>query len=81
MEVLTQRDEDVMGLTEIVGGSELQVVEGQGHGEVEAVICGFVGHDEHVLVHREIVQVDLVFGGRDQVALLAQFCLPGDLVE
>lgn len=81
LEVLAQGDEDVVGLLEVAGGRELKVVEGQSNGEVEAVVRGFIGDDEHILFQGEVVEVDLVFGGGDQVAQLAQFGLPGDLVE
>lgn len=81
LEVLTQGDEDVVGLTEVLRGGKLEVVQGKGNGEVEAVVCRLVGHDEHVLLHGEVVKVDLVFGGRDQITQLAQFRLPGNLVE
>lgn len=81
LEVLAQRDEDVVRLAQVVRGRELQVVQGQGHGQVEAVVGRLVGHDEHVLVYGEVVQVDVVLGRGDQIAQLAQLRLPGDLVE
>ena len=70
-----------MGLFEVLGGRELEVVEGQSNGEVKAVISGLVGDDEHVLLQGEVVKVDLVFGGGDQIAQLAQLGLPGDFVK
>lgn len=81
LEVLTQGDEDVVGLTQVLGGSELEVVQGQSNGEVEAVVGGLVGDDEHVLLHGEVVEVDVVLGGGDQVTQLAQLGLVGGLVE
>lgn len=81
LEVLTQGDEDVVGLTEVLRGGKLKVVQRKGNGEIEAVVCRLVGHDEHVFLHGEVVQVDFVFGGRDKIAQLAQFRLPGSLVE
>ena len=81
LEVLTQGDEDVMGLTQVLGGRELEVVQSHGDGEVEAIVCGLVGDDEHVLLHGEVVQVDIVLGGGDQVTELAQLGLEGGLVE
>ena len=81
LEVLAQGNENVMGLAEVVGGSELEVVKCQRNGEVETVVGSLVGHNEHVLVHREVVQVHLVLRGRDQIALLTQLRLPGNLVE
>lgn len=70
-----------MSLLEVLGGCELKVVERQGNGEVEAVVSGLVGNNEHVLFQGEVVEVDLVFGGGNQIAQLAQLGLPGDLVE
>lgn len=81
LEVLAERDEDVVGLAEVLGGSKLEVVEGQGNREIEAVVGGLVGDNEHILLHGEVVEVDLVFGRGDQVAQLAQLSLPGGLVE
>jgi len=81
LEVLTQGDKDVVGLLEVLLGGDLQVVHSQSHGQVEAIVGGLVGDDEHVLVHGEVVQVDIVLGGGDQIAELAQLGLPGDLVE
>lgn len=81
LEVLAQRDEDVVRLAQVVGGRKLKVVQRQRDGQVEAVVGRLVGHDEHVLVHGEVVQVDVVLGRGDQVAQLAQLRLPGDLVE
>lgn len=70
-----------MGLTQVLGGSELEVVQGQSDGEVEAVVGGLVGDNEHVLLHGEVVEVDVVLGGGDQVTQLAQLGLVGGFVE
>lgn len=81
LEVLTERDQDVVGLLEVLLGRDLQVVHGQSDGQVEAVVGSLVGDDEHVLLHREVVQVDVVLRGGDQIAELTQLSLPGDLME
>jgi hypothetical protein len=81
LEVLTERDQDVVGLLEVLLGRYLQVVHGQSDGQVEAVVGSLVGDNEHVLLHREVVQVDVVLRGGDQIAELTQFSLPGDLME
>lgn len=70
-----------MSLTKIAFRGKLEVVERKCHGEIEAVIGGFVCDNKNVLFHREVIQVDVVLGGSDQVAELAQFCLPSGLVE
>ena len=81
LEVLAQRDEDIMGLAEVAGGGALQVEQSQGDRQVEAVVGGLVGDDEHILLHGEVVEVDLVLGGSDQVTELTQLSLPSCLVE
>lgn len=47
---------------------QLEVVQGQGDGQVEAVEGGFVGDDEEVFARGEDVQVDVVLGRGEQVA-------------
>ena len=81
LEVLAQGDEDVAALGEVGRGGELEEVQGEGDGEVEAVEGGFVGDDEGVFGGAEVVEVDVVFGGGEQVALLADFGLEGGFVE
>ena len=81
LEVLTQGDEDIMGDLKVLGSGKLEVVQRQRNGEVETVVCRLIGDNEHVLVHGEVVEVDIVLGSCNQVAQLAQFRLPGDLVE
>lgn len=54
---------------------------GQGDGEVEGVVGGLVLDDEGVLLDRELVQVNVVLGGSDQVQELAELGLVGGLVE
>lgn len=70
-----------MSLLEVLRAGELQVVQSQGDGKVEAVVGRLVGDDEHVLLHGEVVEVDVVFGSGDQVTQLAQLGLPARLVE
>ena len=70
-----------MGLAQVLGRGELEVVQGEGDGEVEAVVSGLVDDDEGELFEAEVVQVNVVFRGGDEVAELAQFCLEGDFVE
>lgn len=81
LEVLTQRDQDVVGLLQGLGGSDLQVKQSQSNGKVEAVVGGLVGDNEHVLLHGEVVEVDIVLGSGDQIAKLTKLGLPGGLVE
>lgn len=81
LEILAKRDEDIVSLAEVLLRRKLEVVQSQGHGKVEAVISSLVGHDEHVLLHGEVVQVDIVLWGGDQVAQLTQLGLPGGLME
>lgn len=56
-------------------------MQGQGDGEVEGVVGRLVDDDELVLLHGEVVEVDLVLGGGEQVAQLAELRLEGGLVE
>lgn len=79
LEVLTQGDEDIMGDLKVLGSGKLEVVQRQRNGEVETVVCRLIGDNEHVLVHGEVVEADIVLGSCNQVAQLAQFRLPGDL--
>lgn len=81
LEVFAERDEDVLGLLEVLGGGEVELVEGEGDGQVERVVGRLVDDDKLVLGHGEVVEVDLVLGGGEQVAELAELGLVGDLVE
>lgn len=81
LEVLTQRNQNVVSLLEVLWRSDLQVEHGKSNGEVEAVIGGLVGDDKHVLLHGEVVEIDVVLGGGDQITKLTQLGLPGGLVE
>lgn len=81
LEVLAHGDEDVLRDLQVLGRSLVAEVQGKGNGEVEAVVGGLVDDDEGVLLEREVVEVDFVLGGREQVASLAQLGLEGDLVE
>ena len=81
LEIFSQRNEDIFCLLQIVGCSQLEVVERQGDGEVEAVVSGLVRDDELKLLQAEIRQIDVVFGRGDEVAQLSDLCLEGDFVE
>jgi hypothetical protein len=56
-------------------------VQGQSDGEIEGVVCSLVDDDESVFLQTEVVEVDVVFRGSQQVAGLAQLGLEGDFVE
>ncbi len=62
LEILTEGNENVFAGLEIGGSGELEVVEGEGDGEVEGVVGCFVDDDEAVLFGGEVVEVDMVFG-------------------
>lgn len=81
LEVLAKRNEDVVGLLEVFLGGQLQVHKGQSDRQIEAVVSCLVGDDEHVLLHGEVVEVDVVLRGGDEVTKLTQLGLPGGLVE
>lgn len=81
LEVLTQRDQDVVSLLQGLRGSHLQIEQSQSDGEVEAVVGGLVGDNEHVLLHGEVVEVNVVLGGGDQITELTELGLPSGLVE
>lgn len=81
LEVLAEGDQDVVSLAEVFGGGELEIVQSESDGQIEAIIRGLVGDDEHVFFHGEVGQVDIVLRGGDQIAQLAQLRLPGGLVE
>ena len=81
LEVLAKRDEDILGLLEVLGSGEVELVQGQGNGKVERVVGSLIDDDELVLGHGEVVQVDLVLGCSEQIAQLSQLGLPGGLVE
>lgn len=46
LKIFAQRNEDIVGLTEIVVGGKLKVVEGESDREIKAVIGGFIDDDE-----------------------------------
>lgn len=56
-------------------------MQGEGDGEVEGVVGGLVNDDELVLLHGEVVEVDLVLGGGEQIAQLAHLRLQCSLME
>ena len=68
LEVLAQRNEDLFGLLEVLGCSEVLVVECEGNWEVEGVVCSLVDDNELVLGHGKVVQINLVFWSGKQVA-------------
>lgn len=81
LEVLAKRNEDILGLLQVLGGGDVEDVERQNDGEVEGVVGGLVDDNEAVLVHGEVVEVDSLLGGGEQVTQLAQLGLNGGLVE
>jgi len=81
LEVLAQRDQDIVSLLQVLWSGALEIHHSQGDGKIEAVISRLVGDNKHVLLHREIIQVDVVLRGGDQIAQLTQLGLPGSLVE
>ena len=68
LEVFAQRDQDVAGLTQVQVRGQLEIVQRERDGQVEAVEGGFVDDDELMLAERELAQVDVVLGRREQVA-------------
>lgn len=81
LEVLTQRDQNIVSLLKILLAGQLQVVQSKSDRQVEAVVGGLVGNNEHVLLQGEVVKVHIVLRGSDQVTKLTQLSLPGGLVE
>ena len=81
LEILPEGNEDVFARFEVGGRGELEVVEGEGDGEVEGVVRRLVDDDEAVFLRGEVVEVDVVFRRREQVAELADFGLEGGGVE
>ena len=56
-------------------------MESESDREVERVVCSLVYDDELVLLHREVVQVDLVFWRCEKIAELTELGLEGHFVE
>ena len=81
LKVLAQGDQNILGLLEVLGSGEVKLVESQGDREVKGVVGGLVDDDELVLVHGEVIKVDLILRGGEQVAKLAELSLEGGLVE
>lgn len=81
LEVFVQRNEDVFSLFEVFGGGEVELVESESDGEVEGVVCGFVYDDEVVFFYGEVVKVDFVFGGSEEIVKLVYFGLECNFVE
>jgi hypothetical protein len=81
LEVFTHGDEDVVCLLEVLFGSHTAEVQSQSDGEIEGVVCSLVDNDESVFLQTEVVEVDVVFRGGQQIASLAQLGLEGDFVE
>lgn len=81
LEVFAEGDEDILGLLEVLGGGKVELVECKSDGEVEGVVSGLVDDNELVLLHGEVVKVDLVLRGGQQVAELAHLGLEGSLME
>lgn len=81
LEVLSHGDQDVLGLLEVLGRGNVQVVQGQGDRQVEAVVGRLVDDNVRVLLQAVVVQVGASLGGRQQVTQLADLGLPRGLVE
>lgn len=81
LEVFAERDEYVFAPLQVFRGGELEVVQGEGDGEVEGVVGCFVDDDEVVFFGREVVEIDVVFRCGEQVAELADLRLEGGSVE
>lgn len=81
LEILAHWDENVVCGLEVLGAGSANVVQRQGNGEVEGVVGGLVDDNESELVEAEVVEVDVVLGGSQEVAQLAALGLEGDLVE
>lgn len=81
LEVLAQGDENVAGLAQVRVGGKLEVVQRESNGQVEAIEGGLVDDDKGVLVTGEEAQVNVILGGRNQVAQLPDLRLEGGGVE
>ena len=81
LKILPQGNEDLAGLCKVLGRRQLQIVQGERDGQVEAVVGGLVDDDEGELLDAEIGQVDVILWRREQVAGLADLGLEGDFVE
>ena len=81
LEVLSERNEDSLALLQVLLSRDAELVQSKSNWEVERVVCSLVDDDELVLLHREVVQVDVVLWCGEQVAGLAELRLEGDLVE
>lgn len=81
LEVLAERNENVLGRLEVLGSGEPKLVKSEGDREVERVVCGLVDDDEAVLLHGEVVKVDGVLRGGEKIAKLSHLGLECDLVE
>ena len=81
LEVLAHGDEDIVCLLQVLLGGQTAEVQGESDGEVEGVVCGLVDDNEGVLLQTEVVEVNVVLRGSEQVTGLAQLGLEGDFVE
>ena len=75
LKVFPKGDEDVLAGFEVGGCGELEVIKGEGDGEVEGVVGCFVDDDEAVLFRGEIVEIDVIFWCGEEVAKLTDFRL------
>ena len=68
LEVFAEGDEDVFAYLEVFGGCDFEVVQGEGDGEVETVVGGFVDDNEGVFLNREFRKIDMIFWRGYQIA-------------
>lgn len=81
LEVLAHWDENVLSLLQVLLGGQAAEVQGQRDGEVEGVVRRLENDDEGVLFQAEVVEIDVVLGGGQEVAGLAKLRLERRLVE
>lgn len=81
LEVLAHGNQDVQAGLEVLGRGCANVVQCESDREVEGVVGSLEDDNEGELVETEVVEVDMVFRGSEEIALLAELRLEGDLVE
>ncbi|KAH3662392.1 hypothetical protein OGAPHI_005644 [Ogataea philodendri] len=81
LEVLTQWDQNVVGLLEVSIVGNTSHIHGKSHGQVERVVCSFVDDDEGVLAQGELGKVDRVLWSGDQIQQLSQLGLESHVME
>ena len=50
---------------------DIEIMQCQSNGKVEAIICGFVDDDEVVFLQGKVGEINMVFGCGEQIASLA----------